>query len=41
MTRTDFADKLDVARIQPVLDAAVREGAVKRAIDAKEFVSSP
>ena len=41
MTRTDFADKLDVSRIQPVIDAAVREGAVKRPIDAKDFLASP
>ena len=41
MTRTDFADKLDVGRIQPVLDTAVREGAVKRAIDAHDFLAFP
>jgi len=29
-------NKLDVGRIQPVIDAAVREGAVMRPIDAKE-----
>jgi NitT/TauT family transport system substrate-binding protein len=41
MTRTDFAGKLDVSRIQPVLDAAVREGAIKRPIDAHDFLASP
>jgi NitT/TauT family transport system substrate-binding protein len=37
MTRTKFASSFDVAHIQPVLDAALREGAVKRAIDARDF----
>ena len=41
MMRTDFADKLDVNYIQPVLDAAVREGAIKHAIDAHAFLASP
>ena len=38
MTRTQFASSFDIAHIQPVIDAAIREGAVKRSIDAHEFV---
>ncbi len=41
MVRTDFAGKLEIGRVQPVLDAAVREGAVKRAIDAHDFLAFP
>jgi ABC-type nitrate/sulfonate/bicarbonate transport system substrate-binding protein len=39
MTRSDFADKLDPKGLQPVLDAAAREGAIKRAMDAKEMLA--
>ena len=38
MTRTEFASGFDVAHVQPVLDAAVREGGIKHAIDAHDFM---
>lgn len=38
MARVQFATKFDLGYIQPVLDAAFREGSIKRAIDAHEFL---
>jgi NitT/TauT family transport system substrate-binding protein len=38
MTRTVFADKLDLNRIQPVLDTAAKYGVLKTPIAARELV---
>ncbi len=40
LVRTHFVDRLDPALIQPVLDAALRAGAIKRAMDAHDIIVS-
>ena len=38
IVRTTFTDRLDIALIQPVLDAALRAGAIKQAMDAHDLI---
>jgi NitT/TauT family transport system substrate-binding protein len=40
VVRSQFAADLDVARIQPVLDVAARDGAIKRPLDAHEIIAT-
>ncbi len=40
LVRTHFVDRLDVALIQPVVDAALRAGTIKRAMDAHDMIVS-
>lgn len=38
IVRTVFTDRLDIALVQPVLDAALRAGAIKTAMDAHDLI---
>ena len=40
VVRSQFAADLDVARIQPVLDVAARDGAIKHALDAHDMIAT-